>query len=238
MYCHKCGKENLQDSIFCKYCGTKIEDNKTIDIKTSDNINTTTISQKQNKKNIWESLGSIIGMIVGYLIGRALGLTFFLLVIGWLIGYYFAKWFIKNHQNSKFFSFIAWFNLISWLSPILGFFTAGITFIFAQQKKQKKYYILLIIAVILAVISALLYRPNNTGYSDFKVGYRTSFIDSCKKSSGGNIQVCTCTANYLIKNYTETQLTEYSMQYKTSGQLPQALKTAVSVCVGTNSNSN
>lgn len=228
MYCDKCGNQNLEDSIFCKKCGVKIEES-------------TPSPTKENKKSPWKLLVSLAGGAVGWAVGQVLGLVFFFLAIGFLVGYWFAKRFIKTYPDSKFFLIIAWLNIISWVSPILGFLTAGITFAFAQNKKQKKYHVLWILAVVLAIGNALLYPyvtgSRKTGLSDYKTRYKSSYIKVCTNLAGISSQkYCTCKADYLVNNNTETQLSQIAHDYKTTHQKPQAVQDAESSCVGTKPN--
>ena len=237
MFCYKCGKQNAQDSIFCKHCGTSIRETTKTETAVNQEIVNAPVPTKK-KKNVWGSILRIVAFIVAFGVGRALGLVYFLLMVAWFVGYYFAKWFIKNHSNSKFFSVVAWLNVISWLLPALGFATAGITYVFAQQKKRRRYTVLWIVAVILAISSALLgtylNSNNSTGLSDFKASFERSFVDSCTKTGGTkDQQVCECMANVLINNYNEVQLTEAFAQYTATGKAPPALQVAESSCVST-----
>jgi len=65
-----------------------------------------------------------------------------------------------------------------------------------------------------------------------KAAIRSDFINSCNTRGHYGIQVCTCVADYLKNNYSETELTQMYIQYHTSGQISDAIKTAVNTCSG------
>lgn len=68
-------------------------------------------------------------------------------------------------------------------------------------------------------------------YSDaVKTKVRSSFIDSCHTLGHYATAVCTCAADYLSKNYSESKLAEFFIQYHTSNQVPAAIKTSISAC--------
>src|SRR6266566_5776800 len=110
MYCHKCGKQNPNDSQFCKHCGAKIGEDHT---EATVNTTSTTVKKKSSK-------ASIVGIIVGFLayaisfqLGRSMGLTIVFLICAWFIGYWFSNWFIKKHRDGKFFPIVAWLSRLT-----------------------------------------------------------------------------------------------------------------------------
>jgi hypothetical protein len=73
--------------------------------------------------------------------------------------------------------------------------------------------------------------PTTSKYSaELKAKVRSEFINDCNTKSHAGVQVCTCAADYLAKNYSETQLAEFYVQYRVSSQIPDAIKIAVSNC--------
>lgn len=157
MYCNKCGKKNPEKSKFCQHCGINFID--------SHSPSTPNQKKKITVQSIAGFIVFIIAWVVGQSLGQSLGITFILLIIFWGLGYWFANWFIKKHAKSKFFPIVAWLNLISWLSPILGFLTGGITYRLAKNRKETKYTILWMIVVALSLGNVLLYPyfiPSNT----------------------------------------------------------------------------
>jgi hypothetical protein len=72
-----------------------------------------------------------------------------------------------------------------------------------------------------------------TGYSAaLRAKVRAEFVSECSTRGRQTAAVCTCTADYLAKNYTEAQLADFYVQFHTSGQLPEAVKAAAGKCGG------
>lgn len=67
---------------------------------------------------------------------------------------------------------------------------------------------------------------------EFKAAVRKDFINSCNTRGHYEIAVCTCIADYLKKNYSETEIAQMYIQYHTSGQISGAIKTSVNICSG------
>jgi len=69
--------------------------------------------------------------------------------------------------------------------------------------------------------------------ADFKTNYRNAFIQSCIQEGGTDSSIrvlCTCTANYLVSNYTVNQLTNMDEKYSSTGVLPQEIYDAANTC--------
>ena len=72
-----------------------------------------------------------------------------------------------------------------------------------------------------------------TGYSaEFKAKVRSEFVTSCNTKAEYSLTVCNCVADYLAKNYTESQIAVFYVQYHASNRVPEAIKTAVESCTG------
>lgn len=171
MYCNNCGKLNPKNSNFCQYCDYKFADSQSDNLDQKQNdvpVQSANVSEapKKGKKSKWKTFGGIVLGLFIYIcarvVGQSLGITTFILILTWLIGYWLARWLSKKHLQSKLLSIIAWVNLVSWFIPILGFLTAGVTYLVAQKRNQKKYYALVIIAVTLSIITALYYTYNSS----------------------------------------------------------------------------
>lgn len=238
MNCTTCGKNNPEGSKFCQHCGLELN------LKPEPSLN-------KNRKNKWESIAGVITFIgawvIGKALGQAIGITFILLLISWFIGYGLASWFVKKHSKSTFFSIISWLNVISWLSPIFGFLTAGITYVFAKEKKKTKYTVLWMVAVVLSLINVVLYpyvtssntntnsaSPSTTQTSQMKsYDVTESVIDiNCDNKEGGSGTIITesglvLTNNHVIKKATTCFIT---LPEKNTGSI-KAIYTAVPIIV-------
>ena len=75
--------------------------------------------------------------------------------------------------------------------------------------------------------------PMSSQYSiAIKAKVRNEFIDNCNTIGHYSISICTCAADYLKKNYSETELAKIYVQYHTSSQIPGAVVTSISTCSG------
>lgn len=113
-----------------------------------------------------------------------------------------------------------------------------------EQNKSYSVYVWVGIVVIILIIFIVYSGGSNNSTSDsFKTSYKSSFIQSCEKTASSSSEassICECSADYMVNNYTDAQLTEFDTQYESTGQLPQTLKDAISNnCIsGRNANSN
>jgi hypothetical protein len=76
------------------------------------------------------------------------------------------------------------------------------------------------------------YTPSPTGYSaELKAKVRSEFIGNCQTKGHYSVTECNCAADYLAKNYTESELAKIYIQYRTSSQVSAALDAASKVCL-------
>lgn len=69
-------------------------------------------------------------------------------------------------------------------------------------------------------------------YSDeVKAKVRSDFINTCHTQAKYDISVCTCAADYLSKNYSDTDLAKMYLQYHTTKKIPSALEAAANFCL-------
>lgn len=67
--------------------------------------------------------------------------------------------------------------------------------------------------------------------SSYKTTYKSNFVQSCEETSGsGKEQYCNCVADYMVNNFSETQLTSFDQEYNQTNQLPQEIQTAANSC--------
>jgi hypothetical protein len=68
--------------------------------------------------------------------------------------------------------------------------------------------------------------------AQLKAKVRSEFISNCETKGHYSAAECNCAADYLAKNYTESELASIYVQYRNSSQVPAALEAASKVCVG------
>jgi len=73
------------------------------------------------------------------------------------------------------------------------------------------------------------FGPENSKTA-FVPGFKSSFIQSCLGGPGQTSTSCTCRADYLINNYTESQLTHLSEKIESGDKNPQELREAAVSC--------
>ena len=76
-------------------------------------------------------------------------------------------------------------------------------------------------------------QPSSTPskYSDaLKAKVRSEFINTCNTTGHYAVSVCTCAADSLSKNYSETELAEMFIQYHTSNKIPSAITASINTC--------
>ena len=74
--------------------------------------------------------------------------------------------------------------------------------------------------------------PATTGYpAELKAKVRSQFISNCKTKGHYSAAECNCAADYLAKNYNESELTKIYVQYRVSSEIPAALEAASNACV-------
>lgn len=107
----------------------------------------------KNRHELWKQTMPIIYYILIISSARFFGFTLVILIIPFLIGGYLAKFWLKRWEiNPSIIKYVAYSNLLSWIIPIIGLFTAGFILGFEKTTIQlpKKYRILAIIGLILA----------------------------------------------------------------------------------------
>jgi hypothetical protein len=122
---------------------------------------------------------------------------------------------------------------------------------------KKSYLVIIIIAVIILLV-VVLFKPKNrqpekidqiptptlsmetpvlmtptdsSKYSpELKAKVRSEFINTCHTKGKYTVAVCTCGADYLSANYSESDLAKMYLQYHTSNVVPKALEIAAEKC--------
>jgi hypothetical protein len=75
-------------------------------------------------------------------------------------------------------------------------------------------------------------KPAASKYSaQLKAKVRSEFISNCETKGHYSATECNCAADYLAKNYTESELASIYVQYRNSSQVPAALEAASKACV-------
>jgi hypothetical protein len=75
-------------------------------------------------------------------------------------------------------------------------------------------------------------KPTASKYSAaVKAKVRNEFISNCQTKGHYSAIECNCAADYLAKNYTESELANIYLQYRNSSQVPAALEAASKACV-------
>jgi hypothetical protein len=68
-------------------------------------------------------------------------------------------------------------------------------------------------------------------YSDsLKAKVRSEFINTCHTKAKYSVAVCTCGADYLSANYSESDLAKMYLEYHNSNVVPKALEAAEKNC--------
>lgn len=120
------------------------------------------ISITQQILNFFVIAGS---MALGYI----LGLAYFVVIIPILIGVYLPKIYTKKSSGQTIANITAWSNVLTWILPFLGLYTAAATLSTAgiYREKSTKYYILGGIGLALSLINGILGVMIRTGKINF-----------------------------------------------------------------------
>ena len=74
--------------------------------------------------------------------------------------------------------------------------------------------------------------PATTGYpAALKAKVRSQFISNCETKGHYSAAECNCAADYLAKNYNESEIAKIYVQYRVSSEIPTALVAARKACV-------
>jgi hypothetical protein len=100
----------------------------------------------------------ILAFIVTFILFRYLGLVGLLFLGAYYLGDWITKWYCKRKTvNEKVLSLVSWSNVVSWLLPPIGVFTASMAYGFSVNSKSessKKYRNLAIIGAVLSIVNA------------------------------------------------------------------------------------
>lgn len=107
----------------------------------------------------------------------------------------------------------------------------------ASQQNHKKNQSLIIISVIVVIILVVSFfiamnsHTRNSSLSTFKTRYLSAFMQSCEKVEGNtNTTLCLCIGNHLLTSYDNMQLMDISMEYRSTGRIPQQVVNAATIC--------
>lgn len=175
MFCVRCGSEIPHEDNYCHKCGYRSStlniasvDKPLTDEEVEAQIrlerlpgtarNLKNVRVMQNTKNNgtqspWWQLQRILGVIIVvaiYVISYAFGRIFWVPTLIWGFAYfsarYLTKWLLsKNFFSPKIKRFIGWSNILTWLIPPLGIFTAAMTLTLIEDtppQQIKKFKIL------------------------------------------------------------------------------------------------
>jgi hypothetical protein len=78
---------------------------------------------------------------------------------------------------------------------------------------------------------ALTTKPVSKYSAELKAKVRSEFIGNCETKGHYSVTECNCAADYLAKNYTESELAKIYVEYRESSQVPAALEAASKACV-------
>jgi hypothetical protein len=151
MECSYCSKEIPANSKFCVHCGAKLD---AVDNKPSENQ--TTNENKSMFSKIADYGVSAIAFGIGYAFGWVMLLV---IIVPFLIGSWFAKWYGDRNGNTSVVKIIAWVNLLSWILPVTGYFTAGATIKFSDLKtgsERRKLLVLGSLGLALSLINSII----------------------------------------------------------------------------------
>lgn len=104
---------------------------------------------------------------VPFVIGGALfkfigydGLILVIIVAAYYLGGWVAKWYFRRKAiNEKVVSFVSWINLVTWVLPPLGIFTASLThgfYVQSKPKSNKKYRNLALVGAVLSILNGVM----------------------------------------------------------------------------------
>lgn len=110
-------------------------------------------------KNILRLLPFAIVFVLSKYIGVDV-LLIALIICVYYLGDWIAKWYFRRKIiNEMIISFVSWINLISWIVPITGIFTASLAYSFYVQSKNKPnktHRNLAIIGAVLGILNAVI----------------------------------------------------------------------------------
>jgi len=175
-YCSKCGAEVAEDQNFCTVCGNNLRNNnKSVDSKSIEGVDGSQLGYKlelaKESKTIVKAkpastlgkvagvIGALIALAVGRYLGLALLVFFIITYLPYFLGKKLSMRFIKKGFISKrAYGFLAWSNILTWLLPPLGIFTATATLILIKNSKRtppKSYKVLAIFCIIALIINGI-----------------------------------------------------------------------------------
>lgn len=168
-FCTNCGKELSKNASYCANCGKSVGSDSIAKSSIIELVKPK-ISSPDNKEPVPERstarkvLGFIAALFVyglaraaGTALGGSFGLLILLaLVLGWLASKLANRYIKKGKIKRNVLKLWAWSNLITWLIPVVGIFTAVFTLkIFMNMRhKEKLFQVLAIIGLCALVINA------------------------------------------------------------------------------------
>lgn len=153
MYCSKCGSEINDDMSPCKNC---VE--KTIATDTKIELNNEEKSEPKSVKSIFSGIFGVVIFILAIALGRFMGLAALFLYVSFYAGQKISKWYLKRKTlNESVVNFISWLNVIAWVFPVAGLFTAACAIESGEMlgDKGRKYLILGYVGSVLSILNSI-----------------------------------------------------------------------------------
>ncbi len=153
MYCSKCGGELSGNVSSCKNC-----EEKTIVTNTKLESGNEEKSEPESSKSIFSGILGVVIFILALALGKFMGLVALLLYVSFYAGQKISKWYLKRKNiNESVVNFISWSNVITWIFPILGLFTAAFAIESGEmsEDKGKKYLILGYVGSVFSILNSI-----------------------------------------------------------------------------------